>query len=312
MGGTNQTQGVPVQEGQGQTQEGMDREKAITLLRLVANKLASLAVAKNKDDAWKEEWRKNVELFKEVLKMVEGTWEENVFIIDHYRHRTIDFGNGNFAINITIAGEPKWLFINPRVHGHQWFYDSLEDMLNSIYIYSRVYVFADDMFVVDDYGNAKWLKPLWYEPMEIKPIVVPPNVSEQEKQLIEKVNKLIEMNNRFLCMPPFTVVSGCYELAMDIDRSAKGLIVVRPPFNGSPMAITDEEKIYRIVEESFRQAYPYDLCGDAYCDETYVVDDLRGLLIFISRYPANHRDSNIEVRLFSFKIIPQLMDNSER
>ena len=276
--------------------QAMDREKAMALVRVLANKLVALAGVENKDDAWRAEWKKNFDLFRETVESIEDSKVSgNVCYIEDYRHRSIDFGNGNFAINTTVNNDSVWLFINPRAKGHQWFYGSLDDMLNSIYVYSNVFVFADDMLVLDGDGRAKWLKPLWYEPMVVKPV-------DGKAPIIEKVNRLIELNNRFLCMHPFTVVSGCYELAWVLSKETDELVIARYPFDGSPMAITDIDELRRLMWDSLRQAYPYDLCGDAYCYYTFVVDDLRAILILLRRYPANHSLADLDVRLYEYRL----------
>ena len=286
----------------------MNSEKAVTLLRVLASKLTRLAGVGHRDEAWRNEWRRTFNQFYEVLPLTgRDQRDTNVYVIEDYKHRSVDFGNGNFAINTVITGKPKWLFVNPRTNGHQWYYDTLEHMLNSIYLYSSVFVFSDDIFTLDETGRAKWLKPLRDEPVEVQPIIVPPNMSEQERQLIEKVNRLIEMNNKFLCMHPFTIISGCYELAEELAGSLKtgdndGLLIVRPPFTATPLVVTDRNEIHKLVWESLRQAYPYDLCGDANCKYIFVVDDMNVLLIIPWKYSMTHRYNDIGVRMATFKI----------
>ena len=301
------------------------QEPAKSTLMAIANKLTRLALVRNKDEKWKEKWDQMVRKFMETVEPILGEHEEDehVFVIEDYGHNTLVFSDHGFALKLR---DGSWVFINPTVYGHQYIYDTLIDMLNAIYTYSRAYVFKDFIFVLDaDAGIAKMLKPLGNEPRELQPILVPPNANEQERRIIEVVNRLIDMNNHYLCIHPFSIVSGCYGLAKDLLNAVREYtnapkntdflyFVVRPPYNGTPFAITNEEKIKELVWRAFTSAVPYDPCGDANCDYLFIVNDLDVLLIVVTDYYLSHRFSDLAVEFYTFKITItlQLIDNNKR
>lgn len=261
--------------------------REVTLLRHAASMLIELSRARRRGEEWLRKWNEAVSAFEEVLESVKYTEDGNVYIIEPYGHRTINFANGNFALKM---GE-KWAFINPRIGGHQWVYRSLEDMLNGIYAYSSAYVFSNDIFILSD-GRAKWLRPLPNEPIPVKPVTVPDG---GDRDLANCVNRLIELYNNYGCMHPFTVISGCYDLAWSIIKRTNGLAIIRPPFSGTRMVINDTSEVRRLIESSYRHE-----CPD--CSVAFIVDDLHVIVIEAYEYYEGHRSSGLGVRLDEFEI----------
>ena len=262
--------------------------REVTLLRYAASMLVELSKSRKKSEEWLKKWGEAVSAFEEALGPVKRIVNGNVYIIEPYGHRTINFANGNFALKM---GE-KWLFINPRLNGHQWVYRSLEDMLNGIYIYSNAYVFSNDIFILDKYGRAKWLKPLPNEPIPVRPVTVPDG---GDRDLANSVNRLIELYNNYGCIHPFTVISGCYELARGIIEKANGMAIIRPPFAGTKMAISDAREVRRLIESSYGRE-----CGE--CSRAFIVDDIHVIVIEAYEYYEGHRSSRLGVRLDEFEI----------
>ena len=103
---------------------------------------------------------------------------------------------------------------------------------------------------------------------------------------------------------PFTVISGCYELANELVRdTGSELIIVRPPFNDSSIAMTDEEEVRKMVWNAFNKAYPYDICGDNYCDYVFVVNNLDAVKIMPEKYTCTYTLSNMNMYILKFRLV---------
>ena len=289
----------------------MDRERAIATLKVLANKLVELSRARSKDEAWKRTWEETVNKFKEIAEDLAkpGSKGEDLIIIEDYAHRTLVFNSHSFALRMD---DGSWLFVNPLLSGHQWLYRELYDMLSMIYVYSSVYVFRDFILVLSG-GKAKFLKPMVDEPTILKPIEAPPNASENDKKVIDLVNRIVELNNRFGCIHPFLYITGCYELADELAETVRDvgnasaissslIYVVRPPLYGTPIEVRSNEVITGIVWESLRKVMRYDPCGDANCRYIFIVNDLDVYLIIPWTYLDTHSGSNIGVMVLTFKI----------